>query len=91
MAGDNGSGRNGANVWRWIAALLAAIMLAGSPGIVFALRAPTPEQVEIIRDRQQLILQHLATIDAQLTGLNRDIEDLRLELRRHEEATERGR
>jgi hypothetical protein len=76
----NGSGGNGVNVWKWIAGMLAAIMLAGAPGIVFALRAPTPAQLEQIKERQQLVLQRLAVLEEQVSSLELEVMALRADL-----------
>lgn len=53
-------------IWKWIAAILIAIILAGAPGMIQAIKAPTREEVEEIRDQQSVILQRLATIDSLL-------------------------
>ena len=69
---------NSDGVWKWVAALLLAVMLAGAPGIVQAIRAPSKDQVELIQERQQVVLQRLAAQETQ-------IEFLILSLARFEE------
>lgn len=66
MANETG-GANG--VWKWVSALLAAIMLAGSPGYVQALRTPSESEVSIIRERQTEILIRMSQIDEQIANL----------------------
>jgi hypothetical protein len=61
---DGGGAANG--VWKWIAALLAAVMLAGAPGFVHAIQSPTQAEVDLIRERQQQVLQRLAVIEVQI-------------------------
>jgi hypothetical protein len=66
-----------------VAALLSAILLAGAPGILFAFRAPTRDEVDLIRERQQIVLQRLAVLEAQNEELQADITDLRFQLQQH--------
>jgi hypothetical protein len=83
---ENGSvAPNG--IWKWIAAILIAIMLAGAPSIIQAIKAPTQEEVDIIRERQNLVLQRLAVIDIYILQ-NRDLLiEIQEELRAHEQET----
>jgi uncharacterized protein YpmS len=83
---ENGSvAPNG--IWKWIAAILIAIMLAGAPSIIQAIKAPTQEEVDIIRERQNLVLQRLAAIDIYILQ-NRDLLiEIQEELRAHEQET----
>jgi hypothetical protein len=84
---ENGSvAPNG--IWKWIAAILIAIMLAGAPSIVQAIKAPSQAEVDIIRERQNLILQRLTAIDIYIVQ-NRDLlMEIQEELRAHELQTE---
>lgn len=83
---DRDSGHTN-GIWKWIAAILIAILLAGAPGIVQAIKAPSQEEVEIIRERQVQILIRLAAIDQQIATAEELILDLQQELRRHEQST----
>lgn len=69
---ETGSVANG--VWKWIAALLATVLIAGTPAIIQTLRAPSSSDVQQIRDRQLEVLVRLATIEAQLDELERRLE-----------------
>lgn len=80
--GANGNGRT-TEVWKWISALLVTVLLAGSPGIIYALRSPSPEKVEQINDRQQLVLQRLAAIEVRLTVLEERLADLEAAFESH--------
>ena len=85
MSENGGVAPNG--VWKWIAAILIAIMLAGAPSIVQAIKAPSQEEVDIIRERQNIVLQRLAGIDIYIQQ-NRDLLiEIRDELRAHEQRT----
>lgn len=64
-------------VWKWVAAVMLAVMLAGAPSIIQAIKAPSKEEVEIIRERQTQVLIRLASIDEKLV-------QLQLELQEHE-------
>ena len=59
-------------VWKWVAAILAAIMLAGLPGYIQLLRGPSATDVTVIRDRQQDVLQRLAVLEAEVVELHED-------------------
>lgn len=68
---------NGNGVWKWVAALLATILLAGLPGYVrLYVTSPTKGEVSLIRDRQDSVLQRLAAIEQRLN--NGDTENMRL-------------
>ena len=69
----------GEGVWKWIAAILAAILLSGMPGLVYAIRTPSSAEVEVIRDRQQIVLQRLAAIEVRLNSLETQLSALYLE------------
>jgi hypothetical protein len=72
-------------VWKWLAALLAAILLAGLPGIIQLYRAPTKAEVEFIRERQNQVLVRLAQIDERIT-INRElILEIKRELELHQQ------
>lgn len=75
------------DVWRWVAAIIAAAMIAGAPGYIGLLNAPSKEdldshidnlsvQIEIIRDRQQTVLQRLAVVESELANGKVDRDDL---------------
>lgn len=67
-------------IWKWIAAILVAIILAGSPGIVQAIKAPSKEDVNLIRDRQQEILVRLGVIDERIKESEEQLRLLQTEL-----------
>lgn len=71
-------------LWKWLCAILVAIMLAGAPGIVQAVRAPTAEEVNIIRERQYQVLQRLAVVEEKLQANQLLLAELQKELREHE-------
>jgi hypothetical protein len=71
-------GAMGNGVWKWLAALLAATLLAGLPGYInLYLHSPTRSEVDLLRDRQELVLQRLAAIDIRLM----DVEETDTQLR----------
>lgn len=72
---------NNGSFWKWISALLATILLAGSPGIVYALRSPSPDQVNVIQERQQNVLQRLAVAENEIVALQNQVIDLVQQLR----------
>lgn len=82
-----GSAEAGAanGVWKWVAALLVAIMLAGIPGIVQAYRSATKEEMEIIRERQNQVLIRLAQIDERLENNRALVLELQRLLELHRE------
>ena len=63
-------------VWKWLAAILAAVILAGLPGLIYATRAPTAAEVDLIRERQQLVLQRLAVIEQRLDNIDKSLQSL---------------
>lgn len=63
-------------VWKWVSALLAAIMLAGAPGYVQAIRAPSQSEVDVIRERQIDVLVRLSQIDEQIANLQELIREV---------------
>ena len=67
----------GSAVWKWIAAILVTILIAGAPGIIQAVRSPTRDEVEFIRERQVQVLIHLGELDQQILALQDLIRDLR--------------
>jgi len=79
-------------VWKWVAAVLVAVILAGAPGMVQAIKAPSQEEVNIIRERQNIVLQRLAAIDI-VDAQNRELLEenqalllqIQQELREHED------
>lgn len=72
-------------VWKWIAAILVAIMLAGLPGIVHAYRSPTKEELEFVRERQDAVLIRLAQIDEKLTNNRELILELKRQFELHQD------
>ena len=85
---------NGENYWKWIATTGAiwtgTVLALGGGWYTYALRQPSQEdlaqlqaQVDEIEERQQLVLQHLVGIDAQLANQEMEIEQLRRVLEAH--------
>lgn len=74
-------------VWKWVAAIVVAIMLAGAPGVVQALKAPSQEEVDFIRERQVQVLIRLAAIDQQIAANQALLLELQSELRSHEQTS----
>ena len=66
----------GTAVWRWVAAIVVAAMLAGAPGYINVVRSPSRDDLAEISDRQQIVLQRLAAIDAQIADDNVERDDL---------------
>jgi hypothetical protein len=82
----NGDG----GLWKWVAAILVAIIMAGSPAVWLAATAPSREEVDLIRERQNTVLQRLAVIESRvdinqerLREILEQLELLRQELSRH--------
>ena len=77
-------------VWKWVAAVLVAVMLAGAPSIVQAIKAPSQEEVDIIRERQNVVLQRLAALDVLIAQNQTLLIEIREELQEHESLTTGG-
>lgn len=70
----NGNG----GFWKWVAVTLMAVLLAGLPGYVrLYVTSPSRHEVEIIRDRQDSVLQRLSAIDVRLNGTDQDLISIR--------------
>lgn len=76
-------------VWKWITAVLVAIMLAGAPSIIQAIKAPSQEEVDFIRERQNVVLQRLAVLETQININQELIEQLQTDLREHAQSVPR--
>ena len=74
-------GANG-GVWKWIAAILVTVLIAGAPAIVQAVRSPTREDVDEVRERQVESLIHLAELDEKVFALQEVLRDLKEQLER---------
>lgn len=61
-------------VWKWIAAILLSIMLAGSPAVIQAIRAPSREDVQEIQDSQVELLVRLARVETELAIVKMQLE-----------------
>jgi hypothetical protein len=59
-----------ADMWKWVAASMLLIMLAGAPSYIELLRGPTTGEVAIIRERQDSVLQRLAALDVRLAAFD---------------------
>jgi hypothetical protein len=69
---------NGNGVWKWIAITLAAFMLGGVPGYIYQyLNAPTKEDVDHIRETQQLVLLRLGVLEERVMNLEEEIQSLK--------------
>lgn len=65
-------------VWKWIAAIFAALLVGGAPGYIrFYLDTPTEVEVGVIRERQDNVLQRLAVLESLHAELKAEIERLR--------------
>ena len=62
--------------WKWVSAVLIAIMLAGLPAIVQAVRAPTNDDVAEIREGQVQILIRITALEARLMDIERRLDEL---------------
>ena len=72
-----GSIRDG-DVWKWIAAVLASLLIGGLPGYVhFYTNSPSKEEVGLIRDRQDTVLQRLAVVELELIRLREELQELK--------------
>ncbi len=71
---------NSNGVWKWIAALLLTVMLAGSPAIWLAITAPTATEVDLIRERQQLVLQQIPVLNSEISALRERIVNLEFDV-----------
>lgn len=73
-----------APVWKWVAASLASLMIAGAlilvPAYIALLRTPSRSEVEYIRTRQDAVLQRLAAIDERLATSTNDRVSIHEEL-----------
>lgn len=88
LAGANGTG-NGNGIWKWVAVVAVSSLLAGAPGylnLMFA--SPTKNEVEFIRERQNTVLQRLATIEERLNNSQAFYGELREEVRELRDALE---
>jgi hypothetical protein len=74
---------NGEGVWKWVAAILVAIMLAGAPSIVQAIKAPSQDEVDLIHERQNLVLQRLAVLESQFQTNQAVLTQLAIDIREH--------
>ena len=79
---ERGSAANG--VWKWIAGILLAVLIAGSPGIVQAIKAPSQEEVDFIRERQVQVLIWLSAIEAKLESNAERLDNIQRQLEEHE-------
>lgn len=70
-------------VWKWVAAILATILLAGAPGMVYALKSPSQADVKLIRDRQDDVRIRLSVVEAQLRENALVLQQLRDEIQTH--------
>lgn len=61
------------DVWKWVAGILAtlltALLLSAIPALLFVLHTPSRNEVDLIRDRQQTVLQRLAADDVLIASL----------------------
>ena len=62
--------------WKWVSAVLIAIMLAGLPAVVQAVRAPTKEDVAEIQEGQVEILVRITALESKLMDVERRLNEL---------------
>lgn len=79
---------SGNGVWKWIAAILVAILLSGLPGyinlLIYQQNTPSKADLGIIADRQQNVLQRLAVVESKLDEAHAKLEEINKQLRDHE-------
>lgn len=64
--------------WKWVAVTLVAVLLSGLPGYVrLYVGTPSRKEVDLIRDRQDSVLQRLSAIDVRLNDTDQDITSIR--------------
>lgn len=57
-------------MWKWVAVTLAAMMVGAAPSYLsLYIGSFSHRDITQLRDRQELILQHMATIDQQISNL----------------------
>jgi hypothetical protein len=69
-------------IWKSIALICITILIAGSPGLIYALRTwSVSDEVRVVRDRQDDVRDRLARLEVQVTSLQiahqTDLEDIR--------------
>ena len=81
-------------VWKAIALVLVTVLIAGSPGIIYALRTwSVANELKLVRDRQDDVRERLTAVETHLSDLQHDNDRLfaevgllRNELREHEQS-----
>lgn len=68
---------NGNGTWKWMAGILAALMVGAIPGCVTFWRAPTKEDFAQIQQQQQAAEVKLAVLAAQNTRMLKAIDEAR--------------
>ena len=68
---------NGNGQWKWIAGILAALMVGFLPGYIGNRDSPTGTQFEELQKSQQATQLKLAVLAAQNTAVLRALEDAR--------------
>lgn len=88
----NGTTNGGvASLWKWVAALLATILLTGAPSIVYALRTwDLKAEVKLLRERQDDVRGRLNTLEAENRSLQAQIIDLHEDLMLHQQNEKGG-
>jgi septal ring factor EnvC (AmiA/AmiB activator) len=83
------SNSNG-QLWKWVAGILAALLIAGVPSYLALLRAPSAEEIADFRREQQMLSERLAVVETQLAAqqeqldqINEAIAQARAELQEH--------
>ena len=63
--------------WKWVTALLAAVMLGGLPGYIHLyVDSPKRGEVDFIRERQETVLQRLVVLELQIARLQEELKEL---------------
>jgi peptidoglycan hydrolase CwlO-like protein len=73
---------NGVGLWKWLAGILCAILLAGVPGLVYAIQAPSKDDWQEINDEQQKLNVQVQVLQAQLMTLQMQYEKATEQLER---------
>lgn len=76
------NGANGSSLWKYVATIAVTVMLAGSPGILYALRTwNINTEVKVIRERQDDVRTRLTIVEAQLRAEHDLVVDLQEQIR----------
>lgn len=69
--------------WKWIAGILAALMLGGLPAYIVLFRAPTESDFQQIEVQQQQLLTRVAVLESQNEAITALLREARVKLDAH--------